>query len=141
MVDKLTGAVAEGIRDAFGEKAEVYTERVHQNAVKPCFFVECESMERIEMLNRNFFVRAHVAVIYENEGDEKRNEAEGITANLFKLLSLVKAGDVTLNGRRIHGKWENGALIVRVCYDIWQKEGKEECGVMEKIEVKGVYGG
>ena len=141
MVDKLTGAVAEGIRDAFGEKAEVYTESVHQNVKKPCFFVECESMERMEMLNRNFFVRAHVAVIYENGGDEKRNEAEGIIARLFKLLSLVKAGDETLNGRRIHGKWENGALVVRVCYDIWQKEGREECGVMEKIEVKEVYGG
>ena len=141
MVDKLTGAVAESIRNAFGEKAEVYTESVHQNAKKPCFFVECESMERIEMLNRNFFVRAHVAGMYENDGDEKRNEAEGVAPRLFKLLSLVKSGDVMLNGRKIHGKWENGTLIVRACYDIWQKEGKEECDVMEKIELKEVYGG
>lgn len=141
MVDKLIGAVAEKVRKEFGEKTEVYTEGVYQNAVKPCFFVECEKCERIEMLNRNFFVRVHAAVVYENEGDEKRRDGESITARLFDLLSCIEAGDVCFNGRKIYARWEDGRLVVRALYDMWPTEEIETCDVMETIEVKEIFDG
>ena len=141
MVDKLIGAIAEGIRNAFGDSAEVYTENVYQNAVKPCFFVECESSERIEMLNRNFFVRVHVGIAYENDDDEKRLEAESVTAPLFDLLNLIAVGDKCFNGRRINGKWESGRLVVRAIYDMWPEIDRAERELMETIEVKGLYDG
>lgn len=141
LVDKLIGAVAKKIKRELGEKAEVYTEGVYQNAVKPCFFVECEKSERMEMLNRRFFVRVHVAVIYENDGDEKRCDAESITATLFDLLARIDADEVCFNGRKIYGKWENGRLVIRALYDMWPQWESEECTLMEAIEVKEMYDG
>ena len=141
MVDVLIGAVAKKVREAFGDEIEVYTESVYQNAHKPCFFVQCESSERIEMLNKNFFVRVHVAVTYENDSDEKRRAAESVTATLFDALSLVRVEDVCFNGRRIHGKWENGSMVIRAIYDMWTEISDEEHELMETIEVKEIYDG
>ena len=141
MVDKLIGAVAQKVRDEFGEKNEVYTESVQQNAVKPCFFVECENCERMEMLNRNYFVRVHLAVRYENDGDEKRCDAQSITARLFDLLSFIKAEEVCFNGRKIHARWEDDRLIVRAVYDMWPTVEKETGEKMEAIEIKETFDG
>ncbi len=141
MIDKLIGAVAENIRKAVGEKFEVYTESVYQYAVKPCFFVECENVERIEMLNNNYFVRVHAKIICENDGDEKRLETESVATKLLDLLSTVMVDPVRLNGRKIHGKWEDGRLVIRAIYDIWHEMGTEEHDLMESIEVKGIYDG
>lgn len=141
MVDKLIGAIAQKIRDTFGDSTRVYTENVYQNAVKPCFFVECGSSERIELLNRRFFVRAHVEIRYENDGDEKRLEAESITALMFDLLNLIYVQDKCFNGRKINAKWENGRLVVRAIYDMWPELDRTGCEVMETIEVKGLYYG
>lgn len=141
MVEKLIGAVAQKVRNEFGEKIEVYTESVHQNAVKPCFFIECEKCERVEMLNRNYFVRVQVAVTYENEGDEKKHDAQGVTAKLFDLLSCVMAEEVFFNGRKIHAKWEDGRLIVRAIYDMWPTMERETGTLMEAIEIKETFDG
>lgn len=141
MVEKLLGALAKSVRDAFEEKVEVYTESVHQGVVKPCFFVQCEECERVEMLNRNFFVRVHVALTYDNDGDEKRYDAQCITAKLFDLLGVVRVGENFFNGRKIHGRWEDGKMVVRVCYDMWCAKMEEDCELIEKIEVRGMCDG
>ncbi len=140
MTDKLIGAVAQNIQDCFKDAA-VYTESVYQYAEKPCFFVECENIERVEMLNRNYFLRVHVKVIYENDKEEKRLEAEGAATKLLGILATARVEEILLNGRKIHARWENDRLVVRAIYDIWQEEEKEECDVMESIEVKGIYDG
>lgn len=141
MVDLLIGAVGEKIRNFWGEEYAVYTESVHQGAIKPCFFVECEKAERVEMLNRRFFVRVTVKITFENDSDTKKYETENITAPMFDLLSLVNAAGGYFNGRKIYGKWEDGAFVIRCCYDIYTVQNGEETEFMETVKVKGLYDG
>ena len=137
MVDNLICALAQSIEKALDGEYAVYTEAVHQNAVKPCVFVECENAERVEMLNRRFFVRVSVKLTLENDSDEKKAQTDALTAKLFGLLGRVEAEGVCLNGRKIHGRWEDGSFVIRCIYDMWHEE-VEECDLMEKIEVKGL---
>ena len=141
MVDKLIGALAESIESAFDGKYKVYTESVYQNAQKPCFFAECERAERLPMLNRRFFVRVHVLITFENDGDEKKFETESIVARLFDILGLVKVEDGYLNGRKIYGKQEEGRFVVRAIYDMWPQNIEKDIGIMESLEIKEIYDG
>lgn len=141
MVDKLIALLAQSIEKEFGNEYAVYTEAVTQNAKKPCFFALCESVERMQMLNGRFFVRAHVLVSFEAEGDEKRLEGDKIIAKLFKLLGRIEGDSLFFNGRKVHGKWSDGVLSVRGIYDLWPEEAEEDVDLMEKIELKGLcYG-
>ncbi|MBQ8539967.1 MAG: hypothetical protein IJ435_00685 [Clostridia bacterium] len=141
MVDKLIGALAQSIEKALDGEYIIYTEDVHQNAEKPCIFVRCESAERVQMLNRHFFVRVNVKLTVEPGSDEKNARTEALVAKLFNVLGMVEAGGVCFNGRKIHGKWAEGSFVVGCIYDMWQEKIKE-CDLMEKIEVKGIgHGG
>ena len=140
MVDRLLALLVQSIEKEFGNEYAVYTESVYQNAKKPCFFALCESVERMQMLNGRFFVRAHVLVRFEAEGDEKRLEGDKIVARLFKLLGRIEGDNLCFNGRKVHGAWSDGVLNVRGIYDLWPEEA-EEGDLMEKIELKGLcYG-
>lgn len=141
MVDILLGALAQSLEKALGGEYVIYTEDVQQSAVKPCIFARCESAERVQMLNRHFFVRVNVKLTVEPGSDEKNAQTETLMVKLFGLLGQVEAGGVCFNGRKIHGNWAEGSFIVRCTYDMWPKE-TEECDLMEKIEVKGIgHGG
>lgn len=135
MVDGLIGAIVKSISDTFEGRYGVYTENVYQGAEKPCFFVECEKAERVEMLNRRFFVRVTVKITFENDSDEKQYEAENVAAEMFDLLGLVKTDTVCFNGRKIYGKWESGRFVIRACFDMWNERATEVAEMMEKIEV------
>ncbi len=140
MVDKLIALLAQSIEKNFGNEYAVYTESVCQSLKKPCFFVRCESMERMQLINGHFFVRAHVLISLEVEGDEKRLEGDKVVAKLFKLLGRLEGDELCFNGRKIHGAWSEGVLSVRCIYDLWPEE-TEEYDLMEKIELKGLcYG-
>lgn len=140
MVDILLGALAQSIEKALDGEYIVYTEDVHQNAEKPCIFARCESAERVEMLNRHFFVRVNVKLTVEPGSDEKNAQTESMIATLFKVLGMVEAGGVCFNGRKIHAKRVEGHFTVHCIYDMWPEE-TEDCDLMEKIEVKGIYNG
>lgn len=138
MVDKLICALSEKIRGEF-EDWSVYTESVHQALEKPCFFVECENVERVDMLNGNFLMRVNVKITCDNDSEEKKYEAQSIASSLFDLLGRIKAGECFFNGRKINGKWESDSFVVRACYDMFTKKVCEEASLMETIELKGDY--
>lgn len=140
MVDLLICAVSKKIRDAWSEY-EVYTENVHQGVKKPCFFVQCEKTEKVDMLQRRFFVRVTVKIVFENDNDSALYDGECITARMFDLLSALEIDGQIFNGRKVYGKWEDGRLVVRCCYDVYTVNEKEDTALMESVEVKGIYNG
>ncbi len=119
MVDGLICAIADVVKNTAGEEYVVYTESVHQKAVKPCFFIECEKAERIEVLNGGFFLRVSVKISCENDSDTKKYETDKLINALFEALRWIWIDTKAIAGRRIWGKWEDGRFVIRGCYDVW----------------------
>ena len=136
MIKKLIGAVAQSIRERLGAGYKVYTESVHQNLEKPCFFVECESAEKVPLLGRRFFLRMWVKISFLSSGDRKNYEEQEILGDLFLALNTIKTEEKSLMGRKIHAKRESGILTLRGCYDVFFEEAgeNEDAALMEKIE-------
>ncbi|MBQ8003218.1 MAG: hypothetical protein IJ297_07230 [Clostridia bacterium] len=139
MIDEVVRSIAAAIRAVVPPEYEIYTENVHQGAKLPCFFVECKDAQRVDMLNNQFFIRAELAVICENDSDTKKQETDSITAVLFHALRVVYAGKQQLNGRRISGKWQDGRFVINATYDIWPNIGSTDTDMMLELE-KREYG-
>ena len=136
MTEKLVGKVAKSIRDRVKETYRVYTECVEQNLEKPCFFVECESAEKVPLLGNRFFLRVWVKVSFDATGERQNFKEQEVLGDVFLALNTVKTEEGCLMGRKIHAKRESGILTVRGCYDVFfeESEDKEEAALMEKIE-------
>ncbi|MBR5535063.1 MAG: hypothetical protein IKU60_00290 [Clostridia bacterium] len=141
MIEKLITALAQSIRNEFENEWRVYTESVYQALEKPCFFVECEKVERVDMLNRRFLMRVNVKITCENDSEERKNDAQSLSAKLFDLLGCIRVDDCFFNGRKIHGKWESGSFVVRCVYDMVAKKEEEEAEKMLTIETRGFHDG
>lgn len=139
MIDVLVGAVGSMLHEKWGDEYEVYTEKVYQGAKRPCFFVECEKTEKINLLGGRFFVRADIKVTLENDSDTKIREADALIDSIFSLLNFVDVGERRIFGRRINAKWENGSMVVRSVYDVSGVIEETEGDLMEKITVKERY--
>lgn len=136
MVEKLIEAIGKSLEEKWDGTFEVYTENVYQSAVKPCFFIECENAEQMQLLGGRFFLRVTVKITLDSDCERKKYEAEAVLGDVFNIVSLVKAGDMVLRGRKINAKWESGKLVIRSVYDIFTEEEKEaeEKPLMETIE-------
>lgn len=135
MVEELIGAIAQKLRDRFGNEYRVYTEGVYQFAEKPCFFIECEGIERVPLTGNRYYLRVTVKVTAEIDGDEKKYKAQRASGDVFSQMNSVEVNSFILQGRKIHGKWEDGNLVIRGCYDIFTKQEEEsERAMMETVE-------
>lgn len=138
MIEKLIGAVAESLFKKWGEEYEVYTESVYQNVKKPCFFVECESVEKKELLGGRFFIRADIKVSIEDDGDIRKQKVEKMIGDVFAVMNFVCVEGKTLQGRSVRGKWENDSFVVRGTYSIFCGEERETHDLMQTVEIKGM---
>ncbi len=141
MPHELRKAVAEKIFEHFEGKYPVYTEKINQNLVKPCFFAKISNIEKINLLGGRFFLRCEVEVSFVLQGESENHLAESVSGELFGVLNFVKIGSVKLFGRRMNWTKEDGYVTVRVSYDIFEKEEKEETAMMEKIVLEEKIGG
>lgn len=137
MVDKLVEALAENMKARWGEEYKIYTENVYQNAVKPCFFIECENVQKVQLLGGRFFLRVEMKVVFDSDSDQKKLEGDKIIGELFVMMNCIKKDDRVYNGRKIHCNKENGNLTVRGVYDLFIRKEEEGYDMMESVEIKG----
>lgn len=126
MVEKLIEAIGKSLEEKWDGAFKVYTENVYQSAVKPCFFIECENAEQMQLLGGKFFLRVCVKVTLDSDDECKKYQAEAVLGDMFNIMSLAMAGDRVLRGKKINAKWESGKLVVRSVYDIFIEEENEE---------------
>lgn len=136
MVEKLIEAIGKSLKEKLDGEFEVYTENVYQSAVKPCFFIECENAEQMQLLGGKFFLRVTVKVTLDSDDERKKYRAEAVLGDVFNIMSLALAEGRVLRGRKINAKWESGKLVIRSVYDIFIEEesGEEEKTLMQTIE-------
>lgn len=143
MPNELRRAVAEKIFEHFDGEYPVYTEKINQNLVMPCFFAKIGNIEKINLLGGRYFLRCEVEVSFLTEGESENHLEESVAGEIFGVLNFVQVGDVKLFGRKMTWTKEDGSFSVRAYYDIFGKEETEETAMMEKIvleeEVDGVY--
>ena len=136
MVEKLIGCLSAQIKKRW-EEYEVYTEGVYQHAVKPCFFVECENVEQIKLLGERFYLRVTVKITLQSDSEIKKYESQKMIGDFFALMNHIEVDDVILYGRKIHSKWENGALTLRGSYNVFTRaESDKNLALMETIEAE-----
>ncbi len=140
MVDRVIGALAERLDEAFGERFTVYTEGVKMGAEKPCFFVECEKLEKVALLGGRYMLRFSIAVKLEGDGDTPRFDAESVTGELFEIMNVLEVEGNLLRAMGLNGRFEGKGLVMRCSYDAVVKivpdEGEEEIALMEEVTFK-----
>lgn len=137
MVEKIIGSLSALIREKWGDEYKVYTEGVYQGAEKPCFFVDCESVEQAKLLGERFYLKVTVKITVENDNELKKYEGQKMIGDFFALMNSIQVGNITLYGRKICSEWKNGKWVIRGCYNIFPAlENEENVALMETIEGK-----
>lgn len=133
MVGEITRAIAKSVRDEWGMDYRVYTESVYQNAKKPCFFIGCESAERIRLLGGGFFMRVKMRIAIENDSDTKKAEIEKMVGRLFSIINFVTVGEKKFFCRNCTGGWESSGFVVHATYDMPYVLQKDKPELMQTI--------
>lgn len=137
MVSELVRAVAKGIYEHWEGKVPVYTEKVYQNAEKPCFFAECSSIKRVKLLGGRYFLRCTITVTAENDSEMCGLETESMMDGLFYVMNFVSLGDFKIHAVSLTGERENNAFKAVGVYDIFtHTDDAEDTWLMESIEIK-----
>lgn len=139
MIEKLIETVSINVKKALGNEYKVYTEAVYQGGEKPCVFIECERLEKINLLGERYFLRAWLKVSLADDRRDKKHHADAASEALFNIMAKVCTDTVIIWGRNLTAKWENGDFTLRAYYDIYT-QNKEETEMMEKIVLRQEVG-
>lgn len=133
-VEKLIDAIAEALFQEFGSTYEIYTEKVEQGLVEPCFMIRCVNPTKNVYLGAVHKRTNQFVIQYIPSTAEAYEECVSVLERLFECLE-----DVTLDGKPVHGTEMNGEvtdgiLNFKVNYDGFVLKGRSEIN-MENLEI------
>lgn len=133
-VEKLIDAIAEALFQEFGSTYEIYTEKVEQGLVEPCFMIRCVNPTKNVYLGAVHKRTNQFVIQYIPSTSESYQECISVLERLFECLE-----DVTLDGKPVHGTEMNGEvtdgiLNFKVNYDGFVLKGRSEIN-MENLEI------
>lgn len=139
-VQNLIDAIAEALFQEFGSTYEIYTEKVEQGLVEPCFMIRCVNPTKNVHLGVRYKRTNQFVIQYIPSTSEAYEECISVLEKMFECLE-----DVTLDGKPVHGTDLNGEvtdgiLNFKVNYDgfVLKQQDENGMGTLEILtEAKG----
>jgi len=132
MTERYIDSVCSAIAECFGEDYHIYTDKVPQEFLTPCFFVSLDSSDRQERLGGRAILRCAVTVKYfPGNSIEPEGECRWVMDRLQYALKFIETDGVTIPGFSLSGSIGKSKLSFSVVYDIFVTSEEET----EKMEV------
>ena len=143
MVNEIMDAVTRRLGVLFGDEAAIYTDRVEQGLVEPCFFVSVLEPSRKPMLGRRSYHETNFCIQYipEESKADKSRELNQVTDTLFDGMEyIILANGDMLRGTGRSFRIEDGILNFFVSYNMYLMAPAEAVDAMGELKWKGGAG-
>ena len=136
MINKLLDAIAEALFQAYGSSHEIYTEKVEQGLVEPCFLIRCLDPTMNRDLDRRFKRTTLFSVQYFPATDAKVAECTGVLETLFDILTDLPVSGSVVHGVDLNGQITDDVLTFTVRYDLFVLKDKAPDANMDDLTVE-----
>lgn len=135
--DIIDGIIA-AIRTEYDTSFRIYTEKVEQGLIEPCFSILCVNGQNEQSVGDRYNREYLFNVTYFPSTDEPISECLAVMEVLYDALAIIDVGDVKLRGARMNGEVVDGVLQFQITYAAFLLAVKAETN-MEDLEVE-TYG-
>ena len=116
-VQNIINAIAEALFQEFGSGYEIYTEKVEQGLVEPCFKIRCLNPTKNLFLGRCYKRTNQFSIQYIPSTADANEECASVLERLFECLENVILFGKPVHGTELHGEITDGILTFIVNYD------------------------
>lgn len=139
-IQNIIDAIAGALFQQFGSGYEIYTEKVEQGLVEPCFMIRCLNPTKNVYLGSVYKRTNQFVIQYIPSGADAIEECNGVMERLFECLEDVFLHGKPIHGTELHGEVTDGILNFTVNYDgfvLKQDEGDPMKHYKLSINAKG----
>ena len=133
-IQDLINAIAEALFQEFGSGYEIYTEKVEQGLVEPCFMIRCLNPTKNIFLGRCYKRTNQFSIQYIPSTQEAHEECNSVMERLFECLENVILHEKPVHGAELHGEITDGILTFTVNYDGFVLKEEEQIH-MEDVDI------
>lgn len=134
-IQNLIDAIAEALFQEFGSGYKIYSEKVEQGLIEPCFLIRCLNPTKNLFLGRCYKRTNQFGVQYISSTAEANEECASVLERLFECLENVVLSGKPVHGTELHGEITDGILTFTVNYDGFVLK-TEERPIMEDLEIR-----
>ena len=133
-IQNLTDAIAEALFQEFGSDYEIYTEKVEQGLVEPCFLIRCLNPTKNVFLGRCYKRTNQFTIQYIPSTEDAIDECHSVLERLFECLENIILSGKPIHGKELNGEITDGILVLTVNYDGFVLKSEEQYN-MEDLEI------
>lgn len=137
MVNDLIDGIANKLFSVFGAEYSIYTEHVIQGWKEPCFFIDCISSSRKQIVGGRYESKNRFDVRYHCPNTNVKEECEKMADLLYGILRLVPMKDGLIRGTEMHAEMVDEVLHFMVSYNTFLWEQPEKNPYMRHLKVDG----
>lgn len=119
MMNAVVSGVSKALYEEFGDKVEIYTERVEQGIDKPFFIVLCQNPTIKRFLGTRFESRNPCVIQFSGGHKESNLKANDVLTRLFFCLNQIEIDGQLTNGYGIEAESDCIPLTFHVQYNFF----------------------
>lgn len=136
MIKDIIKGIARKLADEFGD-IKIYTEKVEQGFTKPCFSINCESIDNHLYRGRRYRTDNNMDIHYYSGSDDAREDTDDIMSRLFKCLQYINIPGSVLRGENMKMEVKEDYCSFKVNYGCFYfVEDKYESDLMGELKLK-----
>jgi hypothetical protein len=141
MINSIVAGISTALYDTFGEKYEIFGEKIEQDLKEPCFFISCLSPSHTQFLGKRYFRTNNFCIQYFPETDTKR-ECWEVAESMEDCLEIIHVDGLLWRGTKMHYEVVDGVLNFFVNYDTFIQKTEDETlmddvSITEMADMKG----
>lgn len=138
MLNKIVNAVCKAIYDEFGDKYDVYNEKVNQGFSQPCFSVFVDKSENSVFLGKRYKSTNRINIDFYG-GDDliKRQTYNDITQRIPSALEYITVDGCLMHGTKLEITRGNNCFACGIDYDyFYYVRDEDDTELMQVLSVK-----
>lgn len=136
MINKIIDGISTKLDQVFGEDYTIYSEKVNQGLVEPCFFITFLNAEQTKRLGHRYFRRHFFNIHYMPSGPDKNLEMNTVSEILLEELEFIDVDGDLVQGTNINFEPVNGSLHFFVSYNVHALKVTDNFDQMEDVSIK-----
>ncbi len=136
MIKKIIEGVAQRLAQEFGD-ITIYSEEVEQGFKKPCFSINCESINNQLFRGKRYRSENVIDIHYYSDRYEKREDHNDVMTRLFSCLEYIDIPGSVLRGENMKMEIQEDYCSFKVSYCCFYfVEDKYEIDIMGELDLK-----
>ena len=135
MTEILIQGIAEKLRTVYKEgDVAIYSERMEQGAVPPCFFILPLDPSEKRLLGRRYLRSYPFVLLYlPQEGVGENSEMEAVAETLFTLMEIIETSEGAIRGTEARYEIADGTLSFYINFNFTVLKAGEEAQTMGSL--------